>query len=279
MMAIAVLLPVYRGDTAEHFEQALMSILSQSDCPDEIRVYLGIDGPLDSSLERIIEAHQGNLYRIVRSRENVGPTEILNRLIQKLGGERLIFRMDADDISLPGRLRKQIEFMDQNPEIHILGTAIEVFDTDSGESTLRTYPTDPEVMCKYICFASPLAHPTVCMRPEVLKIVDGYPNIRGQDLALWIEALSHGFKISNLDEPLLRLRVSPSFFKRRRSAVRALPEFRLFVKGVWKLHGISWRYIFPFARFIFRLTPIAFAGYIYKSKLRNRHTAHGRRLV
>lgn len=278
-MAVAVLLPVYRGDDAEHFALALDSISAQSGCTDEVRIYLGIDGPLDPAMEQVIRDRRDALYRVVRSEQNVGPTEILNRLIGALGDERLVFRMDADDIALPERMARQIDFMDRHPDIDILGTAMEEFDSVTGETVVRTHPTDPEVMRTSICFANPLAHPTVCIRPRVLEATRGYPPTRNQDLALWFEALAHGFRISNLPEPLLRLRVSHEFFHRRRTVQRAWPEFMIYMRGIRRLHGLTWRYIYPVARLVFRLASPGFARHIYRSGLRNRHVERGGRLV
>ena len=275
-MAIAVLFPVYYQDSAELFEKALQSVVKQDDCPEDIRIYLGVDGPLGTELEKVIQNNHADIYKLVRNPVHIGPAGILNKLIAELGNERLIFRMDADDISLPGRFRRQVEFMDANPDIHILGTSIEEYDTVNGECVLRTYPTDPEKIPKSICFASPVAHPSVCFRPDVLHVRGGYPDIRGQDLSLWFEALCQGFRISNLEEPFVRMNVSPSFYARRRSTVRMWPEFKIFMTGIWKLHGVTWRYIFPLARLMFRLTPSSFARFIYKSGLRNYHAKFDR---
>lgn len=271
-MSVAVLLPVYQGDNPDHFERALCSIEAQDGLTDAVRIYLGIDGPLPPDLEAVVTRHHSMIHRIVRHARHVGPTVNMNGLLDALEDERLVFRMDADDISLPGRFGKQIAFMDEHPDIAILGTTIEEIDEDSGTSIIRRFPSDPDSMKTAICTACPVAHPSVCIRPEVFRALGGYPNMRGQDIALWFEALRRGFRISNLQEPLLQLRVSGDFLKRRSWLVRALPEFRIYMRGIWQLHGITWRYILPIGRLALRLSGPRVSGWVYRSQLRNRIT-------
>lgn len=268
-MAVAVLIPAYRGDDAAHFDAALRSVETQEACPEDIHIYLGIDGPLPSELEDVVQWHRGQIHQLVRHADPIGPTRTLNSLIAILENERLVFRMDADDVSRPDRFRKQIAFMDQHPDIAILGTAVEEFDEQGTTTTIRRFPTESDRVPILICRACPVAHPSICMRPEVLRIMNGYPDIRGQDLALWFEALARGFRICNLDEALVMMRVSPSFYARRSDPVRMWPEFRIYVQGIWKLHGLTWRYVFPLARLAVRLSGPRLARRLYQSNFRN----------
>ncbi len=269
-MAVAVLLPVYGGDSAELFEQALISIENQVDLSESVHVYLGVDGALPGGLEQVIDDHLPLFHKIVRHRLNVGPSENLNSLWREVGDEWLVFRMDADDYAAPSRFCSQIDFMRTHPDIHILGSAIEEHNYETGLVTLRRYPSDPGEMKRAIAFANPLAHPAVCIRPEVLTAFGGYPSVRNQDLALWFKALEHGFRISNLSEPLLRMHVSRSFFERRNSLRRAWPEFLIYLHGIWRLHGLNWRLVYPFARLMFRMLGAGTARVLYRSGLRNR---------
>jgi len=273
-MAVAVILPLYGGDQPEHVEQALTSIGSQRDVDESIRIYLGIDGPLPEELEDVVNNFQRELYHVVRHAEHVGPTRNMNTLLDALGDERLIFRMDADDIAAPNRFAQQIRFLDTHPDIAIVGSAIEEFDEVSGWSQLRTYPTDPETIAREICIACPLAHPAVCMRPCVIQAVGFYPEMRGQDIAMWFEATRLGFRISNLTEPLLKLRTSPAFFERRSWLGRAWPEFLIYMRGIWRLHGITWRYIYPVSRFALRLCGPRLSRVFYTTNLRNKIAGH-----
>jgi hypothetical protein len=272
-MAAAVLIPVYRGDSAELFDMALKSIESEVIPSQHIHIYLAIDGPLTPELEAVVSYHADHLHKIVRHDEHVGPSAAMHSLFLALDDEELIFRMDSDDLVLPGRFMNQYAYMDQHPDVHILGGAIEEYDTDTNETVIRQYPTDPDSIAKSICFACPIAHPTVCIRREVLRATNGYPQIRGQDLALWFKALSLGFRISNLDQPLVRMNVNDEFYRRRNTMQRSLPEFKIYMKGIWQLHGITWRYIYPISRLLFRLTGTSFTRYMYKSNLRNRMSA------
>jgi hypothetical protein len=252
---------------------ALKSVESEEIPTQKIHIYLAIDGPLTPELESVVSDHADRLHKIVRHPQHVGPSAAMNSLYLALDDEELIYRMDSDDLSLPGRFPNQYTYMTQHPDVHILGGAIEEFDLDTNETVIRQYPTDPDSIPKSICFASPIAHPTVCIRRDVLRATNGYPQIRGQDLALWFKALSLGFRIGNLPEPLVRMNVNDEFYRRRNTMRRSLPEFKIYMKGIWQLHGITWRYIYPLTRLLFRLTGTSFTRYIYKSNLRNRMSA------
>lgn len=274
-MSIAVLLPVYGGDRADHFDEALRSVEQQVDCTEATRIYLGVDGPLSAALEAVIERHRPHLHTVVRHDDHVGPTANMNGLLARLGDERLVFRMDADDVCAPERFSRQIAFMDAHPDIDILGTDIEEINDETGASYIRRFPTDPERMTTAICKACPVAHPAVCVRPRVFRELGGYPDMRGQDIALWFDALRRGFRISNIPEPLLQLRVSGDFLARRSWMGRALPEFRIYMAGIWRLHGVTWRYVLPISRLLLRCAGPRISGRVYASGLRNWLTARG----
>lgn len=116
----------------------------------------------------------------------------------------------------------------------------------------------------------PVAHPTVCFRRSVLQTLGGYPPTpMNEDVALWFECIAHGFKFGNLQEPLLDFTVSESFFKRRGSK-KAFGEFLVYTRGIWKIFGLTWKYIIPMIRLVFRLLPTSLQKQGYQSNFRRR---------
>jgi GT2 family glycosyltransferase len=266
---VAVLMAIYSGDTAELFEQALLSVLCQT-LPDnyDLRIYLGIDGSIPCALEDVVAAYQSRFYLVSKSTINLGLACTLNRLIKLRGDETFFFRMDADDVSLPGRFAAQLDYLRKNPGIDVLGTAIWEC-SSNGMRRLIRFAKGPEDAIKRIDRRVPVAHPTVCMHRRVLDNTGGYPERRGnEDISMWIKCIEAGFRFDNLPEPWLNFTVNDSFW-RRRSFHKAFSEFQSYVEGIYRLHGLTWRYVFPLARLMLRISPEWVSRRIYNSSLRN----------
>lgn len=279
-LPVATLLCVYRGDEPARFTAAVQSLLDQEPDPElafESRLYLGIDGPLPAALEGAVSALLPRLHRVYRAPVNQGLARTLNALLQHLGDERFVFRMDADDVALPQRYRLQLAYLRAHPEIDILGTAITEVDEASGSTRIVRFARGPADALARSHRRVPVAHPTVCVRRRVFDTVAGYPE-RGtnEDVALWFECMRHGMRFDNLDEPLLRYRISPAFWQRR-GVRKAGSELMCYLRGIHALHGaFTWRYAFPLLRFGLRLMPAALSRLAYRSAwLRGGTTARG----
>lgn len=123
---------------------------------------------------------------------------------------------------------------------------------------------------KYICKASPCAHPATMMRRAVFdKDIRYNENYRTcQDVALWYDVLCAGYKINNLNEVVLKFRLTDDMFKRRGRRY-AKNEFKIYFNGIYKLYGVfSWRYIYPLSRYLFRLMPVRVIRWFYNNNLR-----------
>lgn len=264
---IAVLISVYKNDNADQVSMAIDSIRNQDYGTQNIRIYLGVDGPVPEKLDTYIKKHSDYFYRIVRNETNQGLAATLNWLIDSLEDEKYAFRMDADDISLPYRFRLQIEFMEANPHVDICGGSIVEFDESGNAVMVRSYPKDTQSAKKYICKANPLAHMTVCIRRTLFKSGEyRYELKKSEDIRLWYQALAGGKEISNLQLPLVLVRMNDSML-RRRGARFGLGEFDAFLLATYSLHGLSWRLIYPFARLVTRFAPSVINRFLYR-KLR-----------
>ena len=265
---VAVLLSVYKNDTAEQFILAIQSILKQDYGFDNIHIYLGIDGQIPETIESYIEKYPSHFYKILRNEKNRGLAATLNDLIDALEEEKYAFRMDADDIALPYRFRLQVKFMEENPQVDICGGSIVEFDESGNVVMIRNYPPQTALAKKYICKAPPLAHVTVCFRKAFIKNPKyRYPRVKSsQDLRLWQKALSGGKEIANIKTPLVLVRMNNSMLKRR-SIMYGIREFDAFLLATYSLHGINWRLIYPFARLLTRCMPSWINRILYR-KLR-----------
>jgi glycosyltransferase involved in cell wall biosynthesis len=266
---IGVLMSVYRADEPYHLRLALESVLDQQlPWSAEVHVYLCVDGPVSDELREVIQEFAPQIYRIVWAEHNQGLAQSLNTLISIREDEEFYFRMDADDLSLPGRFARQIDHMRQHPEVDILGTALLEVDRDQGVRRVIHYASSPAHASRMIARRVPVAHPTVCFRAGVFKAVSGYPTAMfPEDVAMWFACMTAGLVFDNLREPCYEFRVG-SMHQRRRGAAYAWSEFRTYSAGLWKLKGVTWRYLFPMARLLSRLMPVRVQEWLYASPLR-----------
>ena len=265
---VGVLMSVYEGDEAALFERALESIEGQDYRGGPVRLYLCVDGPLKPATSAILERHAGHVHRIVRNEARQGLARSLNRLLDALEDEHFVLRMDSDDRSHPHRISAQVAALQSRPDVDILGSAIHETDADGRVSRTVRYPADRDEVRRFIARRNPLAHPTVCFRRSAIERFVHYPEVPvNQDWALWYECLALGLVISSLDQVLVDMTVSEHFFMRRGSG-RAMDEFRISCRGIRRLYGVSWRYVYPVLRLLFRLLPQPFIRWAYSSRLR-----------
>lgn len=269
--SISVLMSIYKNENAIFFNECFKSIwIDQTMKPKQI--ILIQDGDLPSSLIDIINKWKkiiGESMIVHKNVTNLGLTKSLNIGIGYVT-EKYIARMDSDDVCLPNRFEKQYMYLEQNPEVCALGSSAMEIDEDGKELYLRHYPKGDKEVRKCICKATPLQHSAVMMRSDVFKngIVSYNENYTlTQDLALWFDMLCAGLKIDNLDETLLLFRITKGSFSRR-NKVKAKNEFRIYMSGIARLRGFTWRYIYPILRYVYRMLPTRLVEVIFKSNLR-----------
>jgi glycosyltransferase involved in cell wall biosynthesis len=205
---VTVLMSVYNGE--KYLRQAVDSILHQTFTDFE---FIVIDDGSTDGTKAILDSYTDP--RIVRltNETNIGLTASLNRGL-KIARGTYIARMDADDIGLPQRLRRQVQFLDSHPDIDVLGTNIEVID-DWGRphprSAAGSWPTQPGMVRWLLFFRCSIMHPTVMVRRAVYERLNGYnPQfLQAQDYELWLRA-SLDTGITNMPEVLVKLRAHPA---------------------------------------------------------------------
>ena len=199
---VSVLMSVYNEKF--HLREAVESVLEQTFTDYEFIIIN--DGSTDGSSDMLRQYAQFDERICVHHQENRGLTASLNKGC-KLARGRYIARMDADDISLPERLAKQVHYMETHPEIGVLGTWVEYID-ESGETYGQwRMPTQPGLIGWSLIFGTCLAHPTVIMRSDVLKSLNYYrlEALHVEDYDLWTRA-SFSTRLANLPEVLLKRR-------------------------------------------------------------------------
>jgi glycosyltransferase involved in cell wall biosynthesis len=201
-MQISILISVHNGE--RYLMQALDSLLNQTFANLEIIV---VNDASTDGTAHILEdyARRESRISLFFNSKNLGLAHSLNRGLDQARGQ-YIARMDADDISLPARLEKQFAFMENHPEVGVLGTAVEVIDSAGQVIGQRIYPPDPIVIRWRLAFENPLCHPTVMIRRSLLQDAPYNSNLHtSQDYDLWCR-LGLITSFSNLPQPLLRFR-------------------------------------------------------------------------
>jgi glycosyltransferase involved in cell wall biosynthesis len=200
MPKVSVLMPVYNAEA--YLAEAIDSIIFQTFTDWEL--ILINDGSTDNS-EMIISRYSDNRIYYIKNPVNLGLIKTLNRGIDFCGGE-YIARMDADDISFPERLRKQIDFLDAHPDYLMCGTNAVVIN-NQGDRTgkIRNLP-DNDLLQINLLFSPSFVHPTVMIRREVLlenRYDEAYKHV--EDYELWRRIAKQG-KVANLGDELLAYR-------------------------------------------------------------------------
>ena len=215
-MRVSVLASIYKNEKAENFREAMDSIINQTRKPDEI--VLVRDGQVPEELQSVIDEYvQGNeMFKYVPLEENGGLGNALKVGLEHATGE-LIARMDTDDISAPDRLEKQIRFMEEHPEISVLGGEVEEFiGTVENIVAQKFVPCEDDEIKEFIKLRNPFNHPTVIFRKEAVDSVGGYVELHYlEDYYLWCRMAVNGHKFANLPDTLVYMRTDENTYRRR----------------------------------------------------------------
>ncbi len=204
MKMVSVIMPAYNAE--KYIAAAIDSILGQSYGDFE---FIIINDCSTDRTEEIVLSYEDPRIVYLKNDENLGVAKTLNKGLAAAKG-KYIARMDADDISMPERLAKQVAFLEMNPNIAVMGTNVEIFN-ETGTICTGWSATEPEQMKVDLLYACGLAHPGVMMRAGVIRDLGGYdPEFNGlEDYELWCR-VTEKHQITTLPDILLRYRIHGS---------------------------------------------------------------------
>jgi len=184
---------------------AIESIVNQS--YTNLELIIVDDESTDNTYKIAKEFDSKITIKIIRNEANLGLARSLNRGIGATSGD-LIARMDDDDISLPERIYAQVRFMNEHPDVDVVGTGVILVDASYKAIGIQNKPESDKQIKQAICKENPFYHPTVIMRRSFIERVGGYDEKlrRKEDYELWGRA-ANSSKYHNLQEPLLHYRV------------------------------------------------------------------------
>ena len=194
----------------EYLRQSIESILNQT--YQNFEFIIIDDCSTDNSLQ-VIESYTDKRIKIIRNEQNLGITKSLNKGLAVAVGE-FVARMDADDIALPERFEKQVDFLKTHTEYIVCGTGVELIGEwekkHSNKYICRTIPEREQFRIRLLFGNCPnIVHPTAMFNHTMLKKYaitynENYP--LAQDYRMWVSC-SEVAECANLPETLLKYRV------------------------------------------------------------------------
>ena len=143
----------------------------------------------------------------VHPSERIGLPRSLNLGLARARGE-YVARFDSDDLCMPDRLAQQVAWLDAQPQIGVVGGALEIIDESGATLAYRGYPLAHRDIARGMQMTTTVAHPTVMFRRALVEQHGGYdPGFRfSEDLDLWLRWINAGVRFANLPQRLVRYR-------------------------------------------------------------------------
>lgn len=200
MSKISVVMSVYNAD--KYLKESIDSILQQTYTDFEFIIIN--DGSTDKT-DEIINTYLDKRIIYIKNKQNLGLPASLNKGI-KLAKGKYIARMDSDDISLPIRFEKQLDYMENNPQCVLLGASVQFFGNKNKIGKITG--DSKELFYKYLTGGIMVFHPVAMFRRSIVIENNEFYNEQytsSQDFDLW-NRLKHYGSVENLSEVLLNYR-------------------------------------------------------------------------
>lgn len=192
---------MYNGE--KHLREAIDSILNQTYTKFELIIV--DDGSTDDSVS-IIQRYKDPRIKLHKNPDNMGLVNTLNAALKLCNG-KYVARMDADDICLPDRIYKQVDYLDNNEDVVMVDCIMEYIDENGMRlSRYNSSHITPQAIKYSLPYSNVLGHSSIMMR-KVPYVQYGYRHTDFEDYDLWLRMINDGVTIHKLAEPLLLYRI------------------------------------------------------------------------
>ena len=201
---VSILFPVYK--TASFLREAVDSILAQSFKDFELIV---LDDCTPDNAEEILDSYTDPRIVRYRGEKNAGLSNVLNIGIEMARG-KYIARMDSDDLSMPDRLKVQVDYLEAHPEVDLVSVGMRLF---GAKEDVWVREQDPEKVKINALFHSPVLHASSMWhkdRFEEKALRFRQEMVPAEDYDLWVRALVRGLTLVNLPVVLYQYRIHPN---------------------------------------------------------------------
>lgn len=214
---ISVIMSIYK-ESEKELRASIESILNQT--YKNLEFIIIVDNPEEEWRINLLKSYKDKRLKIIVNEQNIGLTNSLNKALKNVTG-KFVARMDADDISLTNRLEKQYEFL-KNTGYDMCGANVACF-IDGPDFKNIEFPEKSESINKLLFVKNCVSHPTFFVKREIYKKLNGYNDIFAcEDYDFLLRAIKKNVKIGNVQEILLRYRISPQSISRKNAGKQEL---------------------------------------------------------
>lgn len=241
---VSVIMGVYNQWDEKILYDAVKSILAQTYKKFEFIIWNDGSHPRVGQMIKCLDELDDRIV-VVGKEENRGLAFSLNECIRIAKG-KYIARMDADDISLPQRLERQVKFLESNPQYGWCGTCVELID-ENGVWGVRMMTEEPNRKDYYRY--SPFVHPSVMFRAELFGAEHRYreneETLRCEDYEMFMSLMQNGVRGYNIQEILFQYRENKDSYNKRSIKTR-INETKIRYRNFKKMNilfPIGWLFV------------------------------------
>jgi glycosyltransferase involved in cell wall biosynthesis len=279
VMKLSVLMSVYNKESPANLRQCLDSLVIQTLPADEVVIVE--DGPLSEALKATIGVYRKILPIVsLPLPAHIGLGAALRAGVYMCRGE-FVARMDSDDVCVADRFFKQVDFLESNRNVDVVGGVIAEFEEDcTAPRSIRLLPAAGQALRRFARYRSPMNHVTVIFRKSSVVAAGNYETCQGfEDYHLWARMLTLGYRLHNMNDIFVYVRCGTGMLARRGGLayLREEIEFQSFLRKIGLLNAVgSFKNILM--RGPMRLVPDSVRSLCYSMFLRTPLTANQRTL-
>jgi len=248
---ITVIITTYNEE--EFIESSIIALQDQS--INDFEIVIVDDGSDDSTVELIQRIDDPRINLI--QKDHRGHYPALNTALRNSNG-RFVAKVDPDDLPRKDRLEVQSDFLRNNPEIGVVGSAYKAIHQIRNEEYIRKYPTISSDIKKELTKYIAMPHSSMMFRKSALEDVGYYDD--SLDYLGEVELLlriGEQYELANIDSPLItrRIRQDSNFNQRYSDIGRATSLFLYNIRAVSIFNLPSWYYVYPVLSFMYKVLP------------------------
>lgn len=200
---VSVLMTIYNA--ALFLSESIDSLMAQSFSDWEL---IAVENGSTDGSQLILAGYRDPRIRVFAFPKNIGRTPALAEALSKAKGEYIAI-LDADDAAYPHRLIRQVEFLDNNPEVILVGTLTSLIDAKGRVFGSWDSPTDSSKLYECLGWKIPFGHSSAMFRHQTAVLAGGYPldYVHSQDFAMFLKLAQYG-KLAIIGEYLCKIRFS-----------------------------------------------------------------------
>lgn len=193
---VSVLIPTYNVE--KFIDQAIYSIINQT--YKNLEIIIVDDSSKDSTYQKLEKLQKKDKrIRLFKNGKNLKICKTLNRAFNYSRGQYIV-RMDGDDICELDRIEKQVKYLEENKEIHLVGMSVKGIDEENREISKNKYCKNFNILKQMLKYGTPVLHIWAARR-EVYESLQGYREIPYvEDYDFLLRMLTSGYKFTNLED-------------------------------------------------------------------------------